>query len=395
LAIVTSHPIQYNAPLFRLLAERRQLDVRVFYGWEGASGSGAYDRTFGQVFAWDIPLLDGYAYEFVGNRSSDPGTHHFGGLDSPDLVPRIQTFRPDAVLVYGWASRSHLRVLRAFHGRTPVLFRGDSTLLDETPGLRRAARRIALRWVYRHVDSALYVGTQNRAYYRAHGLSESQLVWAPHAVDNARFKDLDGTDQARARAWQSKLGIPDDAPTFVFVGKLESKKSPGILLDAFLGLGIPDAHLVFVGSGPLEVLLRKQAAGAPGRIHFVGFQNQSQMPVAYRLGDVLVLPSQGPGETWGLAVNEAMACGRLCVVSDHVGCAPDLIVEGKTGHVVPAGVVGPLRDVLARLSADPAGRARMGVNALAHLGRWTLEQQADVIEAQTAAARDRPTRTAG
>ncbi|HEX9953231.1 MAG TPA: glycosyltransferase family 4 protein [Rubricoccaceae bacterium] len=379
LAIVTSHPIQYNAPLFRLLAERGHLDLRVFYGWEGASGGGVYDRAFGKGFTWDVPLIDGYAHEFVSNRSSDPGTHHFGGLDSPDLVPRVQAFRPDAVLVYGWSFRSHLRVLRAFHGRTRVLFRGDSTLLDETAGPRRVARRVALRWVYRHVDTALYVGTNNRAYYRAHGLRDSQLVWMPHAVDNDRFADP--MHEAAAVAWRGEMGIPRAAPVIVSAGKLEPIKAPEVLLNAFArlddGLG---AHLVFVGSGEMEARLRADAARSSvgERVHFAGFANQSRMPAAYRLGDVFVLPSRS--ETWGLATNEAMACGRPVIVSDRVGCAPDLIVEGETGWTVPAGNSDRLRGALHDALADVERLARMGRTAQTRIAEWSLAVQAAALE---------------
>lgn len=380
LAIVATHPIQYYAPLFRLLAERNVLDVRVFYEWEGASKAPTLDRDFGQAVQWDVPLLDGYDHEFVLNRASDPGTHHFAGLDNPDLVPRVLAFRPDAVLIFGWPFRSHLRVLRAFHGRIPILFRGDSTLLDERQGPRRLLRRAWLQYVYRHVDTALFVGQHNRAYFRVHGLRDRQLVWAPHAIENDRFEDPTGEHETHARQWRTSLGIPDDAPTFVFAGKLERKKAPDNLLDAFLGLSA-EAHLVVVGSGPLEATLRARAAEhAEGRVHFVGFQNQSRMPAAYRLGDVFVLPSQGPGETWGLAVNEAMACGRAAVVTDRVGCALDLIVEGETGHVVPADDPKALRDALARLAAIPANRKRMGAAAHAHIAGWSLETLAVLTE---------------
>ena len=120
----------------------------------------------------------------------------------------------------------------------------------------------------------------------------------------------------------------------MFIGKLEPKKAPDVLLDAFVRLPDGLAHLVYCGTGPLEDDLRRRA-GPRSDVHFVGFQNQSRMPVAYRLGDVVVLPSRGPGETWGLAVNEAMASGRAVIVSDRVGCAPDL-VDDRTGRVVPA-----------------------------------------------------------
>jgi hypothetical protein len=133
LAIVSTHPIQYYAPVFQSLALREGMQVKVFYGWKGATEK-AKDHGFGKLFQWDIPLLDGYDHEFVSNVAHEPGTHHFRGIDSPDLNERICTWRPDVLLVYGWSYKAHLAAMRYFHGRVPVLFRGDSTLLDEQPG---------------------------------------------------------------------------------------------------------------------------------------------------------------------------------------------------------------------------------------------------------------------
>ena len=376
LAVVATHPTQHHAPLFRRLAARGAVLPRVFYGWEGAStDGGAYDPDFEREIAWDVPLRGGYASEVVENVAEDPGTHHFAGIDTPGLPGRVEAWEADAVLVVGWSWRGHLRALRHFHGRVPVLFHGDSTLLDERPGPRVLGRRLGLRWVYRHVDHALAAGVHSSAYFRAHGVSGDRLGWAPPAVEDARFADP-GADR-EAALWRLELGVPEGAPTFVFAGKLTSKKAPDVLLEAFLAFAPPEAHLVLVGSGPLEAALRD---AADPRVHVVGFQNQSRMPAAYRLGDALVLPSRGPGETWGLAVNEAFAAGRPAVVSDRVGCAPDLVREGRTGHVVPAGDVAALGAALARLAADPARTRAMGLEARRLVAGWSMDRQAEAVE---------------
>ena len=376
LAIITSHPIQYYAPLFRTLADRDPLDIHVFHGWKGATES-AYDPGFEDDVQWDISLLDGYDYTFVPNTSSDPGSHHFRGLVNPGLIPDIESWGPDALLLFGWAYQSHLRALLHFSGDVPIFFRGDSTLLDEQGGLRTGLRRLFLRWVYRHVDVALYVGENNRAYFEAHGLSDEQLTWVPHAVENQRFKNVPDAGR-KALQWRRELGIPDDAVVILFAGKFESKKAPDTLLDAFLKCDNTKAHLALAGSGPMEEELRGRAGGRP-EVHFLGFQNQSRMPVVYRLGDAFVLPSRGPGETWGLAVNEAMACGRPVVVSDRVGCAPDLVGR-ETGFVVPAGDTGALRRRLETLVDDKELRCRMGRKAQAQIKDWSIRQAARRIE---------------
>ncbi len=175
LAIVTSHPIQYNAPLFALLNKCGKVIPKVFYTWHQSQAGLKYDPGFKKTIQWDLPLLEGYDFTFVRNISKDPGTHHFKGLVNPSLNEEIAAWEPDAVLVFGWSFTSHLKCIRHFHNKIPVLFRGDSTLLDEAKGVKTFLRRLFLKWVYAHVNLALYVGTNNKAYFLKHGLKEHQL----------------------------------------------------------------------------------------------------------------------------------------------------------------------------------------------------------------------------
>ena len=112
LAIITTHPIQYNAPLFKLIQERGNIQVKVFYTWGEAVLKNKFDPGFGQHISWDIPLLDGYDYSFEKNISTNPGSHHFKGIDNPDLIGNITAWNADAVLVYGWCFKSHLKAIR-------------------------------------------------------------------------------------------------------------------------------------------------------------------------------------------------------------------------------------------------------------------------------------------
>lgn len=379
LAIVTSHPIQYNAPLFRLLAKRGKIDVKVFYTWGQTEQGFVYDPDFKKEFKWDIPLLDGYEKEFVENISKEPGAGHFKGIKNKDLIQRIDRYDPDALLVFGWSFQSHLQVLRHYAGKKKILFRGDSTLLDEKPGVsaRKIFRRFFLRWVYQFVDVALYAGTANKAYYLAHGLKEKQLVYAPHAVANERFEDKDGVYALKAKEWRQELGISSNELVFLFAGKLESKKDPGLLIEAFTSLTAADVRLIIVGNGALEKELKQQAI-TDQRIIFLDFQNQQQMPVVYRLGDVFVLPSKGPGETWGLSVNEAMACKRAVIVSNKCGCAQDLIKEN--GIVFEAANKQDLQKALLYFAANKYEASQMGNQSFPIIQQFSHEQVAASIE---------------
>ena len=156
LAIVTTHPIQYNAPWFKLLAQRNNVQLKVFYTWSQAQHS-VKDKVFGKEIQWDIPLLDSYDYEFVENVAKKPGSNHFFGIDCPKLIDTLKNYKPDIILFFGWNFKSHFKAMRYFHGKVPVWFRGDSTLLDEQKGLKTLLRRLVLKLVYSYVDKVLYV----------------------------------------------------------------------------------------------------------------------------------------------------------------------------------------------------------------------------------------------
>jgi glycosyltransferase involved in cell wall biosynthesis len=347
LAIITSHPIQYNAPLFQLLSKRARIKIKVFYTWGQTKDGPVYDPTFGKSFNWDIPLLEGYEYEFIENTSKNPGTRHFNGIINKTLIHSVLSWKPDAVMVYGWSFRSHLQAIRFFKGKLPVLFRGDSTLLDDKRGfsVKKIIRRLFLKWVYQHVDLCLYTGTENKKYFEYNGLQKEQLIHAPHAIDNDRFSSDIELNETNAKVWRRKLGIADDDFTFLFAGKLEYKKAPDLLIKAFKKLHNPDAKLIICGAGEMEQKLRELAENRSDII-FISFQNQQIMPVVYRLGNVFILPSRGPSETWGLSMNEAMACGRPVIASNKCGGAIDLIDEGKSGYMFQSGLIDHLADTM-------------------------------------------------
>ena len=218
LAIVVSHPIQYYAPWFRHLAARPGLEVRVFY----LSDHGvrlARDEQFGAAFAWDTDLLSGYAHEFVPNTAARPSVNAFSGLRNPGLRAALRAFDPAAVLLFGYAFRTHLGLL--LRPPAPILFRGDSHLLGAPAP--RGPKRWLLRLIYSRVAAFLPVGRANAAYFRHFGAPEKKLFPAPHCVDAAHFSPTPRR-LADAAAQRAALGIPADAPVALFAGKLIAKK---------------------------------------------------------------------------------------------------------------------------------------------------------------------------
>jgi glycosyltransferase involved in cell wall biosynthesis len=346
----------------------------VFYTW-GENSVKKYDPAFRKDVDWDIPLLEGYNYQWAQNIATDPGSHHFKGIVTPGLINQIKAYEPNAILVFGWAYQGHLKVLRYFRNKLPVYFRGDSTLLDEKPGPRTILKTVFLRWVYHHVNHAFYVGINNKAYFKKYGVKETQLSFAPHAIDNKRFEI---NRNVEASSLRTGLGLTKADQLILFAGKFELKKAPELLLDAFLSINKPNAHLLLVGNGILETTLREKAAKHKN-VHFMDFQNQSMMPVIYQACDLFCLPSQGPGETWGLAVNEAMACKKAVVVSDKCGCAIDLVTKDN-GIIFKSGEQDELKSALNILLSDNRILDKFGNKSGEIIHDWSFKNIASAIE---------------
>ena len=376
LAIVLSHPVQYYSPWFRWLRAHTAVEFKVFYLWEfGVTPQ--RDPQFEATFQWDVDLLAGYESELVPNHANDPGTHHFRGLDNPGLCARLAAWQPEAVLLFGYNWLSHLRVIwwARRHG-LPLLFRGDSHLLGR-PRLP-LIRRLLLKLLYRQFAAVTYVGAANREYFRALGVPDSHLFFAPHSVDAGVFNPADPVARESADSLRAELGLVGKR-VVLFAGKFHARKQPVELLQAFLQVASPADALVFVGDGPEKARLMLLAATQPSSsVRFLPFANQSEMPARYLLADIFTLPSRGSYETWGLAVNEAMHLGVPCLVSNLVGCQRDLVLPDETGWVFPAEDTAALAATLrTALRTAPSELVRLSQNARRLIARYTYQQTSE------------------
>jgi glycosyltransferase involved in cell wall biosynthesis len=361
LGIIISHPIQYFSPWYRALAGRSDIDIKVFYCFQPTKDQQGVG--FGVPFEWDVPLLQGYDHEFLANTARTAGLN-FTGCDTPSLYDLVASRRFDVWLVSGWNLKSYWQAMRAcWRHNVPMMVRGTSNLLVRRPLPVRIAKRLILgRWLPRF-SCYLTMGKLNEDYYRFYGASPQRFHRVHHFVDNERFA-AQAREAARnktdlLRRWH----IPEKKLVFLFSGKLIDVKRPMDLLAAFkLVCGATqDAHLLVAGEGALRLGCEAYVAANNLPVTFTGFLNQQTMPLAYACADVLVLPSRH--ETWGLVVNEAMACARPAIVSDKVGCAPDLVLQGETGIVFPAGDLACFADAMLAYVGDPSSASRQGQKA--------------------------------
>jgi glycosyltransferase involved in cell wall biosynthesis len=382
-AVFLSHPIQHFVPWLQKLHER--LEGRLIVHYASRHGLEArHDPEFGQTFAWEMDLLSGYQYRFWDDDPARGPGHGFWGVQYPGLSGVLRRERPSAVLLWGWLFAGYWHAAAvAEHLGVPYLLRGESNLLRPRSAATWWIKQQTIGRLCRGAAGCLAIGTHNARLYQEYGVPPSRIWTAPYFVDNDWFAAESARLKPARAALRAKYGLPLDAIVFLFIGKFIAKKHPDHLLRAWQALPAQNRErsaLLMAGSGAMLNGLERQAAGDP-RVVFSGLLNRPELPEAYAASDVLVLPSDA-GETWGLVVNEAMASGLTVIVSDQVGCVPDLVREGRTGFTFPCGDESALADRLRQILDDPDCVASLGAAARDHVATASIDRAvATTVEA--------------
>jgi glycosyltransferase involved in cell wall biosynthesis len=372
LAIVSTHPIQYHAPWFRGLAAHSDLDVHVYFCHQATPQEQAR-AGFGVEFDWDVDLLAGYPHSFLKNVANPAGHGRFSGFDTPEIGTIIRNRQYDAVLVNGWNYRSAWQAIwAAWRSGVRVFVRGDSHLHIRRSWPVRFAKLLAYRRFVPRFDACLAPGVWSREYFEHYGARPDRIFFVPHVLD----LDFIEVESQRLQGHRSRLRrqwfLSDDSVVFLFVGKFTETKCPLDFVRAVCEASKTQMSVagLMVGDGPLREACEEFARLHRVPVSFAGFLNQSNIVHGYATADVLVLPSLD--ETWGMVVNEAMACRRPSLISDRVGCGPDLVVPEETGGIFPHNNVPALAAAMVKMARNPAQVARMGENARNRLQRYSV-----------------------
>jgi len=392
LAYFVTHPIQYQAPLLRRVAQEPDIDLKVFFG-SAISVRGYVDRGFGVQVKWDTPLLDGYAHEFLPIVLDVRDGHDLSFLRPLNrrILRTLREGRFDAVWVHGYNYLTTLLAIRAANTlKLPVLLRAESTLHDRArSNWKLSVKKHFLNTLQQRISALLSVGEENAEYWRYYFGDRLPIFRVSYAVDNDYFQSACETASRTREEFRKSLGLEPGRPIILFAAKLIPRKRCGDLVDAFVHLSRsgkihPSPYLLIIGAGEEQAELERKAAGAsPGDVRFLGFQNQSGLPRFYDLCDVFILASVD--EPWGLAVNEAMAAGRAIIVSDRVGCQRELVHPGVNGFVVKAGDVNSLAASLEKIFADPLLPAKMGAESRRIISDYTFQSNVEGLREALAA----------
>jgi len=329
LVILTEIISPYRIPLFNAIAKDSGISSHIIF----------LSETDPSLRQWPIYKEEmQFSYQVLPSWRKRLGK--FNVLLNRGVGGALSHSSPDVILCGGYNYLASWQALRwARSHRIPFLLWSESNLQDARSG--HAPVELLKSEFLRNCNGFVVPGKSARRYLLAHRIDEADIFFAPNAVDN----DLFDTEALAARQNEDEcrqdLGLPDRY--FLFAGRLVREKGVCELLAAYEAL---DAQLrrriglVFAGDGIYRRQLEEQASSiVPGVIKFAGFVQREQLAKYYAFAEMLVLPTYT--DTWGLVVNEAMACGLPVIVSRTAGCAEDLVKEGWNGLLVsPRDVAG-------------------------------------------------------
>ncbi len=387
LALFAGSPVYYQAPLYRRLAADSRLDFTAIF----ASSAGAtrpVDGGYGRPVEWGVDALEGYRRIFLRRADRNPTSGGVFALRDFDIVTLLIRERYEVLWLHGYHTVTHIVAAltqRALGGSR--LFREDQTLLSPRARWKTVMKSVGLPTFFGG-GYGLFVGTENRRWFARWGVPEHRLFHVPYAVDNNALRVAARELVPRREQLRAELGIEREAgPVILTLGRLIPKKQPLHLLDAFRQVRANRrCTLLVVGSGLLEQELRQKVdAERIPDVVFAGFLDQTEIARAYVAADAFALVSSHD-ETWGLVVNEAMNFGLPVVVSDKVGCAADLVVDGRNGFVVPSRDREALAHAFQKLVESAELRQRFGQASIDIVSQWTYDRTAAALCDAVAAA---------
>jgi len=355
----------YRIPLFNALARRPEVSLHVIFLAET-------DPTLRQ---WEVYKHEiEFSYEVLPSWRRRIGRHNL--LLNRRVNAALRKAEPEIIVCggYNYPASWQALVWARVH-QVPFLLWSESNLQDLRP--RSFLIEFLKREFLQACSGFAVPGKSARAYLRALHVADDRIFTAPNAVGNDFFSGKAACARQNWASCRRKLNLPERY--FLFAGRLVPEKGVFDLLAAYAKLE-PQLReqmgLVLAGDGPVRRQLEEEARSiSPGKVCFTGFLQREDLAKCYALGEMLILPTHT--DTWGLVVNEAMACGLPVILSEMAGCGPDLVKVGWNGFLIPVADTGRLATVMQSIASQPDLRATMGANSTTLIANYSPEAWAE------------------
>lgn len=381
-AILVDRIGPYHFARLRAAAARFQTIAVEFFGMDS-------------TYAWDkvSGAADFRRFTLIGDAGT-ARTHRTGPSLAARVSDALTQIAPAVVAIPGWSTQGALAALRwCLRSGTPAVLLSASSEV----GRERAVWKEAIkRRVVRLFSAGVGGGTPQAIYLHRLGIPRDNTFLGYDVVDNDYFAEGASTARQNASALRQSLGLPEKY--FLCICRFVGEKNLPTLLDAYAAYrraaGDTAWKLVLAGDGPLkpQLLKLREQLGLIDDVLMPGFRQYHELPPYYGLAGAFVLPSVS--ETWGLVVNEAMASGLPVLVSDHCGCAADLVRNGENGFTFNPHDPATIAEHLARLASPQTDLTAMGECSRRIVAHWTPDAFAHSLECAVQAARVSPRRRA-
>lgn len=324
LAVLTLSISHFEVPLFRLCAQRDDLDIKVFHLLPVKSRS--FDTEYIGEIDWGVDMLDGYESQQVDDWSA--------------LARNAREWGADVVLIYGygWPGGPQL-ILRNWWNGIPQVHRGTlNYYLDPRRPIKGRIMRPIGRFLLSLFDAHQYGGDYSHKVLLDVGAVAESLFFVPYSIDTKYFIDQSDREDVKelARKLRASLGWKKDSQVILFIAQHNWFKGPDIAMEVFRNVAERNtqARFLVVGAGRMTEEMRAYAKKylPEGVCHFAGFVPSAHTTSYYLASDLVLCTSRY--ETWARMVNEAMLCRRPCLVSRIVPAAGGLIEKKVNGYVV-------------------------------------------------------------
>jgi 1,2-diacylglycerol 3-alpha-glucosyltransferase len=370
--IVFVHPflLHYHFPRLHALAEECRRAQISFYNITLASYVDIYRSLMQdkeEKFN-NIVLFPGQNLEYVPEKRI-----------RSSLKQELNQLQPDVVFLYGYSDGA-MRQAKSWAEKrnAATVLISDSNEFDRP---RNKVFEFVKSLLVSRYDAALVGGSNSSSYLQRLGIPAARIVSGYDVIDNEFFRQQASKNRQSSSQIRQKWNLPEDY--FLFVGRLVKSKNIRGLLHAYAEY-VNLVHetstplsLVICGSGPEEKGLHEYVGNMPSpfgkQILFYGLIKQPELTDFYSCASCFILPSL-PCESWGLVVNEALACGLPAIVSNKCGCSLDLVSDGINGWLFDPFNSGELASRMLQFhTLDPASRAEMGLRGEEIISQWGLE----------------------
>ena len=367
LVLLTEIISPYRIPLFNTLARRSEVNLHVIF----------LSETDPSLRQWQV-YKDEIQFSYEVLPSVRKRMAGFNMLLNRGVSQALGRAGPDVILCGGYSYvASWSTLFWAKSHDVPLILWSESNVQDSRRG--HSVVELLKSLFLKRCDRFVVPGRSARQYLVSHGIQDGVVYTAPNAVDNILFANAAQLACNNAPVMRQRLQLP--GRYFLFVGRLVPEKGAFELLSAYAKLDErlrTLVGLVLVGDGPAKPALEAQAAKiASGRVIFAGFAQREQLPAYYALAEMLILPTYT--DTWGLVVNEGMACGLPVVLSRAAGCADDLVEENWNGVLIPPKDEPALAAAMERLATQNDIRVKMSANSRERIAHYSPERWANGV----------------